>query len=310
MTDTTVGSSAPRKRRRWLRALAWVFGILIVLLVVVYFVATSSAFLTGVILPRVSKAMNAQVTVSDASISPFSQVVLHNLKVQTTGTEPLVSAAEVRLRYSLMDIIGGNIHVDEVALVSPTVTLIQNADGSSDLDPILKAQTGQAPAPKPAPPAKPAPAKPLQIDLKKFALTDATIRYVKNYTNGTRDVAELSHVNVTLDDLKNGQTGKLALGAEIGVQNTNAVLQAKLGGNFTLALAADLKPASIKGGTRLEVTARKARWRTRRRSAPSWTWRSRPQTSRRWRCGSKRAATPWANCASAGRSTWRSSRAA
>ena len=31
-------------------------------------------------------------------------------------------------------------------------------------------------------------------------------------------------------------------------------LQAKLGGNFTLALAADLKPASIKGSTRLDVT--------------------------------------------------------
>ena len=115
MADTTSVTPAPRKRRGWLRAMAWVFGVLIVLLVVVYFVATSSGFLKGVILPRVSKAMNAQVTVSDASISPFSQVVLHDLKVQTTGTEPLVTAAEVRLRYSLMDIISGNIHVDEVS---------------------------------------------------------------------------------------------------------------------------------------------------------------------------------------------------
>ena len=90
--------------------------------------------------------------------------------------------------------------------------------------------------------------------MKKFALTDATFRRVKNYANGTRDVAELSHVNVTLDDLKNGQTGKLALNADISVQKTNATLQAKLAGNFTLALAADLKPASIKGSTRLDVT--------------------------------------------------------
>src|SRR5512137_1426748 len=116
MTDTTVGSPAPRKRRGWLRAIAWVFGILIVLLVVVYFVATSSGFFKGVILPRVGKAMNAQVTVSSASISPFKQVVLRDLKVQTTGAEPLVSATEVRLRYSLMDIIGGNIRVDEITL--------------------------------------------------------------------------------------------------------------------------------------------------------------------------------------------------
>ena len=130
MTDTTVGTPAPRKRRGWLRAIAWVFGILIVLLVAVYLVATSGAFFKGVILPRVSKAMNAEVTVSDASISPFKQVVLHNLKVQTTGAEPLVTAAEVRLRYSLMAILGGNIRVDEIALSSPTVVLVENADGS------------------------------------------------------------------------------------------------------------------------------------------------------------------------------------
>jgi uncharacterized protein involved in outer membrane biogenesis len=254
MADTTSVTPAPKKRRGWLRAIAWVFGVLVVLLVVLYFVATSSGFLTGVILPRVSKAMNAQITLTDASISPFSQVVLRGLKVQTTGPEPLVSAAEVRLRYSLMDIIKGNIHVDEVTVASPTVTLIENADGTSNLDPLLKAQPKQAAPPVPVPAAKPAAGKPLQIDLKKFALTDATIRRVQNYKDGKREVDELSHVNVTLDDLKNGQTGKLALGADISVQQTNATLQAKLTGNFTLALAADLKPASIKGSTRLDVT--------------------------------------------------------
>ena len=254
MADTTSVTPAPRKRRGWLWALAGVFGVLVVLLVVVYFVATSSGFLTGVILPRVSKAMNAQITVSDASISPFSQVVLRGLKVQTTGPEPLVSAAEVRLRYSLMDIMRGNIRVDEVTVASATVSLIENADGTRNLDPLLKAQPQQAAVPVPVPPAKPAAGKPLQIDLKKIALTDATIRRVKNYANGQREVAEVSHVNVTLEDLKNGQTGKLALGADISVQQTNATLQARLAGNFTLALAADLMPAPIKGSMRLDVT--------------------------------------------------------
>ena len=254
MADATLVTPAPKKRRGWLRAIAWVFGILIVLLVVAYFVATSSAFFKGVILPRAGKAMNAQVTVSDASISPFSQVILRDLKVQPTGVEPVLTATEVRLRYSLMDIIKGNIHVDEVTLVSPTVTLIQNPDGRSNLDPLLKAQKEKAPGAKPAAAAPSPAAKPLQVDVRKVALTDATIRQVKNYANGTRDVAELSHVNLTLDDLKNGQTAKLMLGADISVQNTNAVLQAKLAGNFDLALTADLKPASIKGSTRLDVT--------------------------------------------------------
>jgi len=224
----------------------------IVLLVVMYFVATSSGFFKGVILPRVGKAMNAQVTVSDASISPFSKVVLHNLKVQTTGPEPLVTAPEVRLRYSLLAILGGNIRVDEVALVSPTVALVENHDGSSNLDPIMQAQAAEAPEKEPASPAKPG--KPMQIDLKKFTLTDATIRQVKNSTNGTRELIELSHVNVTMDDLKNGQTGKLALAADMRAEYTNGLVQAKLGGDFTFALLADLKPATIKGSTRLDVS--------------------------------------------------------
>ena len=255
MINTTVRTPAPKKQRGWLRAIAWAFGLLIMLLVVVYFVATSGAFLKGAILPRVGKAIHAQVTVSDASISPFSQVVLKNLKVQTTGTatEPLFTAAEVRLRYSLTDIIRGNIHVDEVTLSSPTISLVENPDGSSNLDPILKSQQA-TPAEKKDEPIVQAPAKTLQIDLRKIALTDATIRRVKTDKNGLRDLAELSRVNVTLDNVKNGQTGKLGLAANIRVENTNGVLQAKLGGNYTFALAADLKPSLIKGGTRLDVT--------------------------------------------------------
>ena len=252
MADATV-TPAPR-RRRWLRIVGWILGVLVVLVVVAYFVGTSSAFFKGVILPKVSKAMNAEVTVSDASISPFSQVTLKNLKVQSAGQEPLLTAAEVRLRYSLMDIIRGNIHVDEVTLSTPMVTLVTNPDGSRNVDPILQAQKPSPAEKKPA-----APGKPIQIDIKKIALTDATIRNVKNYKGGTRDVAEISHLTVTLDDLKNGQTAKLAVGADISVENNppapgaSGVLQAKLNGNFTLALTADLKPASIQGNGSLQV---------------------------------------------------------
>src|SRR5205823_6297473 len=130
-------SSQPVKRRRWARTLLIIAGALFVLLFVFYFVATSAAFLKGVILPRVSKAVGAEVTVGDASLSPFSRVVLRQLKVRTTGAEPLLQADEVRLRYSLWSIIRGNIKVDEVTLDSPTIQIVQNADGTSNLDPLL-----------------------------------------------------------------------------------------------------------------------------------------------------------------------------
>ena len=96
--------------------------------------------------------------------------------------------------------------------------------------------------------------------MRKIALNDATVRQVKLYKNGNRDVMELSHVNVTADDLRNGQTGKLAVNAEIKVQNnppapgTNGLLQAKLTGNFALGLSGDLQPASIQGKAHVDIT--------------------------------------------------------
>jgi hypothetical protein len=80
------------------------------------------------------------------------------------------------------------------------------------------------------------------------------------YKGNNRDVTELSHVNVSLDNLQNGQTAKLALAADIKMDNnppapgTNGMLQAKLNGNLSLALSTDLKPSSIQGNTRLDVT--------------------------------------------------------
>jgi uncharacterized protein involved in outer membrane biogenesis len=256
MTNTTLDASAPRKGRGWLRKLAWIAGGFILLLVVAYFVATSSAFFKSVILPRVSKAVGADITVSDASISPFSQVTLRNLKVQTTGTEPLITAPEVRASYSLMAILGGNMRVDEVVISSPTVNLVENPDKSSNLDPLTKGQP-EKPA---AGPAKPS--QPLQIDLRKLTLSDATVRKVKIYsqTNACRDVIEVTHLNLTLDGLKNGQPGKLTVGADIKVENnppspgTNGLLYGKLSGNFGFTPTADLKAASISGTTRLDVS--------------------------------------------------------
>ena len=94
----------PPKRHRFLKIVGVIFLLLFLLLVVGYFVGTSAAFFKGVILPRASKELNAEITVSDASISPFKQVILRDLKVTPHGQETLLAAPEVRARYALMDI--------------------------------------------------------------------------------------------------------------------------------------------------------------------------------------------------------------
>src|SRR5688572_8775647 len=248
MTNVNAGKS-----RSWPKRLMWFGIIFLILLLVLYFVATSAAFLRSVILPRVGKSMNSTITVGDASISPFSQVVLKDLKVTPNGKETLLTAQELRARYSLFKIIGGNIKVDEVAIVAPVVQIVTAADGSSNLDPILASQkeetpkkedTGKGEAPK--------------VDLKKFALNNATVRTIKYHANGKRDTVEISNVNVTLDDLRNGATAKLVLGADVNMANNPpdaqpGSLTGKLNGNWTIAFSPELKPMSVQGGGQLNV---------------------------------------------------------
>lgn len=242
----------PRKRRG-LKIFGIVVGILVVLLVIGYFVGTSEAFFKSVILPRVSKSMNADVTVEQASISPFSHVQLTNLKVVTTGTEPLLTAQEARIRYSLMKIARGNIAVQEAVISSPAINVIENADGSSNLDPLTKGKKEQT---KNEPSKS---SKPPQVDLQNFVLSNGTLRRTKFYKGGGKDTTEIANLNINLDNLQNGQSGKFQIGANLAVNNnppapgTNGALQAKLNGNLDFTLKNDLAPASLKGSTILSV---------------------------------------------------------
>src|ERR1051325_8251238 len=124
----------------WGRKFAWIGGALVVVLIVAYFTISSSAFIKGVILPRVSKSLNADVTVGDVSLSPFSQLTIDHLKVQPPNAEPLLTADQVRVRYRLLSILRGNYIVDELSLTAPTIQLITAPDGTSNLDPLSKGQ--------------------------------------------------------------------------------------------------------------------------------------------------------------------------
>src|SRR5437764_2290395 len=245
-------STQPPRKHKGLRIFGIVVIAIVLLLVAAYFVGTSQAFVKSVVLPKVSKSMNAQITADTASISPFSHVRFRNLKVVTTGSEPLMTAQEVNARYSLMKIIGGNMVIHDVEIASPTINIVQNADGTSNLDPLTKGKEKKKKEPSKS-------SKPSKVDVEKFVLSNATLRRTKNYKDGGRDFAEVSNLNITLQNLHNGQSGKLQMGANMAVNNnppapgTNGTFQAKLKGNYDFALKTDLMPSSVKGGTELAL---------------------------------------------------------
>lgn len=254
MPDATVTSPAPRKRRG-LRIAVWAVGILLVLLVALYFYATSTTFVRSFVLPRVSSALNADVTVSDTSIRPFSGIVLKDLKVQPVNREPLLTAPEVRVSYpSLMTILRGTIKLDEIALVSPTINVVEDPDGRKNIDPILESEDTE-------PDSKPSePGETTRVDIARITLNNGTLRSVKLYKDNRRDVTEISNLNLQIANVKNGETGKLEIRADLAITDdppppgTAGALQAKLDGNLSFSLGAELQPLAVQGKTVLNVT--------------------------------------------------------
>jgi hypothetical protein len=262
MADTKTSEvKPPRKRGLWWRVLLWFVAIFVVLVVVVYFVATSSAFLQHQILPRVSKSINAEVTVSSAELHPFSLVVLHDLKVQpmtqATNQPPLLTAREARVKYSLLDIIGGNIHVDDMVIDSPRIQIVTNADGTSNLDPLLK---GKAESGKRESGKNGKAAKPLQVNVRKVTISDGSLSFIENHENGTRDLVELTNLGVTLTGLRNGEAGKVQMSAILRDENNPpapamyGLLQAKVDGSFNFSFTPDLKANKIFGDAHLDIS--------------------------------------------------------
>ena len=257
---TTIASLTIEKQRSWLqhalRIAVWVAGVLVILALAAYLVVTSSGFIKRVILPRVSAAIHAEITVTDISVHPFSKITVRGLKVQAKGQEPVITAPEVRASYSLWSILRGKPRISEIALVSPTINLVENPDGSSNFD-ALKASNKKPSESKPPRPGKSS--KSPQFDVRKATLSNATFRKIKNYPGNRRDSLEVANVNLTLANVKNGQSGSLQLGAYLQMENNPPTgkaghLQAAVNGNFNFTLNADLKPAPVTGQARLDVS--------------------------------------------------------
>jgi uncharacterized protein involved in outer membrane biogenesis len=247
---TVRSSPRPVPRSAWRRYVLWGGGGLFLLLVAAYFLLTSPAFFKSVILRRLGKAIGGEITVEEAVVRPFSSLRVRQLKVRTTSAEPLLQAEEVRLRYSLFSILGGPLKLDEVTVVAPVVQIVENSDGSCNLDPVLKEEAKPASQPE----GGGGRSKPPRIYLRNLALNNATFRLIKNLKDGGREVSELTGVNTTLDQLRNGQPGKLTSSSSFKMtRSTNDLLEAHSAGSVEFVLGADLMPRAVKAKIELKV---------------------------------------------------------
>lgn len=235
-----------QRKRRWPLYLAIAGGGAVVL----YFTLTSGAFIRGVVLPRVSSAIGSEVSAGDVSLSPFSSLVLRDVRLVPKGQPPLLEAREVRAKYSLIDIIRGTIRVEEVTLESPTLNVIQKADGSGNLASLLDGLPKSAPDPAPSAPPK--------LAVKNVSLRNGRVRFEQAGPDGARTFAEIANLNVGVDQVVNGQASKISVNAdaagEVSGRPQSGKFGGKVGGMIDVVLDEAVLPTQAKGGVKLDIT--------------------------------------------------------
>ena len=220
--------------RRVLKIALYVLVVLVVVLIGAYLLLTREWFLKSQLLPRISKAVGAPVTVKTISLAPFSRIELTGLQVGE-GATPFLKAGTVRCRYSLLAILGGEINVSELLLDGVRVHAIQDAAGKWNLP--------QPPAsPKAAEPKTPASAKTARPP--RLALTNIQVRdlqLVVDELAGAEPVhLEVTGVGLRLPELKAGQPVKLA--GEGDLKFTQGQRIAITAGHGSSTLTAELGP--------------------------------------------------------------------
>lgn len=182
-----------KKRGRWW---LWILASVLLIFVGAWFVVSSSAFVRAVVLPRVSAATGCDITVEDISLSPFSQITLRKLRLSPPGSETLLTVESARVRYDGLGFLRGSVRIHEVSIEAPVLTVVEAADGKSNLDRLLSSLNSGAKTP-----AKAASAPP-RIDVANISIRNATLRKTRPVGLAGVQVMELSGFNLALDHLK------------------------------------------------------------------------------------------------------------
>ena len=113
---------APRPGRRRRRLLV-AAGVLLAVPVLLWFVVTSSWFLRQVVLPQVGKAMDAEISVGEIRLRPFSSLRLTDVTVRTRDESLDLQVERLEAVYNLRRILGGTLEVERVLLTAPQVVV-------------------------------------------------------------------------------------------------------------------------------------------------------------------------------------------
>ena len=186
----------PRRRRwRWLRHVAWVLGVKIVLITIAIAVFFGSGagnpLLRRLAVKRIQSATGARTEIRSLSVDwlalrvTLKGVVLHG--TEPAGTEPLFSAEEIRAGVQVDSFWGRKISLTEIALRQPHIHLRVEKNGANNFPPVPRTVSSSS---------RPLRETLFALRIRHFALTDGWVLY-----NDVRTPLALegSDLNLTVD---------------------------------------------------------------------------------------------------------------
>jgi AsmA protein len=231
-----VDKESYMNRQKLIKITTLCAGIVIALLValsILVKVVISPEQVKKIILPRISAAMNRQVSLGNVSVSIFSGIRLHDLVIQDKeDTQPFLKADALRLDYRFWPLLRKRVEIKEIRLESPRLRIVRNADGSfnfSDLttkkeQPVLPANKAEGP---------------IQLAVSQAALTNGTVIFDDRQGLGGKPyVTEISAIQMAAKDISLDGDFPVSLQANLpgGATIDVAGTAAKVGSTPTIAL--------------------------------------------------------------------------
>ncbi len=228
---TVVVAMVSPFQKRWVRVLAIVVAVLVV---VVYLV---SLVLDSILTRRaqaeaatLSQQLGRPVSVGRVSTSflPGLGATVSGIEVGAAADEgvPLAQVKEVGVKVAALRALfslGKDIGVRSVEVTQPVVNVVRLRDGTTNLE-RLQSRLAALEKPKPAEPASTEPSDLSAVRVDHAEVTDGRVRLVDRSTGQTRELG-ISDLDVTVDDLRAGKPLDVVVKAALLSEKQNLELR-------------------------------------------------------------------------------------
>ncbi|MFA7185184.1 MAG: AsmA family protein, partial [Victivallales bacterium] len=226
-------------KKNFLKILAVTLVSLLLVLVVLFFIVTSSGFITGVVLPAVSSSIDMRIQAEKVDLSLFSShLSVRNIRIGS-GKKALAEAEKLDLYFSLGSLLSGDIVFRDVLLDKAVITIAQDTNGK---------WTYESPETKPDDDAEPAADKEksqptemekVLVDLENIQVTNSSFVLATGNDGKTASVMEFRDLNISLPQFKNNEIATLNFKSRVSVKSDSGITVERGDWNFTLSAAFD-----------------------------------------------------------------------